>query len=115
MGLSRRRKDDDGQTWQEPVTTYASDLVADDEQDGDEMLDYLAATTRGSETREIEQADTRLEVERLLGPALAQLGPQRRKQVNRLIASVMDDLSYIQIGCEQGWSESTTREIVRHD
>jgi hypothetical protein len=113
VGMNHRKTDADGKSWHEPATVCASDLVKDDEQDGDEILGCLAVDEFTSETREIEQADARLEVERILGPALAQLGPQRQEQVKRLIAGVMDDLPYIEIGREQRWSESTTREIVR--
>jgi DNA-directed RNA polymerase specialized sigma24 family protein len=113
IGLHRRLPEPGGSYTREAVVFCASDLVRQDEQDGDELLDYLANGTHTSETREAEQADARLEVERILKPALAQLGPQRREQVKRLIAGIMDDLSYIEIGREQGWSESTTREIVR--
>jgi DNA-directed RNA polymerase specialized sigma24 family protein len=113
IGMNHHRTGADGKSWHEPASICASDLVTDYEQDSDERLDYLAAGKCDSETREIEQADARLEVERILGPALAQLGPQRRQQVKRLIAGIMDDLPYVEIGREQGWSESTTREIVR--
>jgi DNA-directed RNA polymerase specialized sigma24 family protein len=113
VGMNHRKTNADGKSWHEPAIVCASDLVTDDEQDGDELLGCLAVDEYTSETREIEQADARLEVERILGSALAQLGPQRREQVKRLITGIMDDLPYVEIGREQHWSESTTREIVR--
>jgi DNA-directed RNA polymerase specialized sigma24 family protein len=113
IGLHHRAPEPGGSYAREAVVFCASDLVKEDERDGDELLDYLANGTNTSETCETEQADARLEVERILEPAMAQLGSLRREQVKRLIAGIMDDLSYIEIGREQGWSESTTREIVR--